>query len=168
MPFQWYIICLLLISRWLRYGANNIQSCVKTALIPYILFYFFLFYFPGLYFQHLSIILYSIYDILYTIGKLWFPSFQWDGCPSDITTYLRFLSLRRNVSYLGSPKLGRLYRYAKSLPSFISFISFLLLIGALCFWHFWDLTCFPYLYICLLCMFTTENIPKMSNVYVSI
>ena len=88
MSFKWYIICLLLISRWLRYGANNIQSCVKTALISYILFYFFLFYFPVLYFQRLSIIFYSIYDILYTIGKLWFPSFKWDGCPSDITTYL--------------------------------------------------------------------------------
>ena len=32
--------------------------------------------------------------------------------------WLRFLSLRRNVTYLGSPKLGRLYRYVKSLPTF--------------------------------------------------
>ena len=31
---------------------------------------------------------------------------------------LRFLSLRRNVTYLGLPKLGRLYRYVKSLPTF--------------------------------------------------
>ena len=31
---------------------------------------------------------------------------------------LRFLSLRRNVTYLGSPKLGRLYHYVKSLPTF--------------------------------------------------
>ena len=88
MPFQWYIICLLLISRWLRYSANNIQSCVKAALIPYILFYFFLFYFPRLHFQHLSMIFYSIYDILYTIGKFWFPSFQWDCCSVDMITYL--------------------------------------------------------------------------------
>ena len=36
----------------------------------------------------------------------------------DSYWYLRFLSLRRNVTYLGSPKLGRLYRYVKSLPTF--------------------------------------------------
>ena len=34
------------------------------------------------------------------------------------TKLLRFLSLRRNITYLGSPKLGRLYRYLKSLPTF--------------------------------------------------
>ena len=98
-----------------------------------------------LYFCYKSMVFLSIYNILYTIGKLWFPSFQWDGCPSEITTYLatrhfllsllsiqishsfpmqvvsyhlRFMSLRRNVTYLGSPKLGRLYRYVKSLPTF--------------------------------------------------
>ena len=91
-----------------------------------------------LYFCYNSMVFLSIYNILYTIGKLWFPSFQWDCCQSEILTYLlssqlsvqisylspvqlvllRFLSLRRNVTYLGSPKLGRLYRYVKSLPTF--------------------------------------------------
>ena len=57
-------------------------------------------------------------------GRLWnkklhstLESLTFTRLKSD-PSVLRFLSLRRNVTYLGSPKLGRLYRYVKSLPTF--------------------------------------------------
>ena len=128
MSFQWYIMCLLLISRWLRYGANNIQSCVKTALIPYILFYFFLFYFPGLYFQHLSIILYSIYDILYTIEKLWTASFQWDTRPSEIPTHSHSIHFSL---FNSSTQISQLLPIQLSLHKIMKYARVLVLPGCL-------------------------------------
>ena len=47
----------------------------------------------------------SIYNILYTIGKLWFPSFQWDCCQSEILTYSLSSQLSIQISYLSPVQL---------------------------------------------------------------
>ena len=47
----------------------------------------------------------SIYNILYTIGKLWFPSFQWDCCQSEILTYFLSSQLSIQISYLSPVQL---------------------------------------------------------------
>ena len=83
------------------------------------------------YFSHISVIFLSNGMLLYTIGKPLLMPIQWYQSHIPIIRntkvifkilhflhLLRFLSLRRNVTYLGSPKLGRLYRYVKSLPTF--------------------------------------------------
>ena len=58
-----------------------------------------------LYFCYNSMVFLSIYNILYTIGKLWFPSFQWDCCQSEILTYLLSSQLSIQISYLSPVQL---------------------------------------------------------------
>ena len=58
-----------------------------------------------LYFCYNSMVFLSIYNILYTIGKLWFPSFQWDCCQSEILTYFLSSQLSILISYLSPVQL---------------------------------------------------------------
>ena len=58
-----------------------------------------------LYFCYNSMVFLSIYNILYTIGKLWFPSFQWDCCQSEIITYFLSSQLSIQISYLSPVQL---------------------------------------------------------------
>ena len=58
-----------------------------------------------LYFCYKSMVFLSIYNILYTIGKLWFPSFQWDCCQSEILTYFLSSQLSILISYLSPVQL---------------------------------------------------------------
>ena len=58
-----------------------------------------------LYFCYNSMVFLSIYNILYTIGKLWFPSFQWDCCQSEILTYFLSSQLSVQISYLSPVQL---------------------------------------------------------------
>ena len=58
-----------------------------------------------LYFCYNSMVFLSIYNILYTIGKLWFPSFQWDCCQGEILTYFLSSQLSIQISYLSSVQL---------------------------------------------------------------
>ena len=58
-----------------------------------------------LYFCYNSMVFLSIYNILYTIGKLWFPSFQWDCCQSEILTYFLSSQLSIQISYLSPVQL---------------------------------------------------------------
>ena len=58
-----------------------------------------------LYFCYNSMVFLSIYNILYTIGKLWFPSFQWDCCQSEILTYFISSQLSIQISYLSPMQL---------------------------------------------------------------
>ena len=58
-----------------------------------------------LYFCYNSMVFLSIYNILYTIGKLWFPSFQWDCCQSEILTYSLSSQLSIQISYLSPVQL---------------------------------------------------------------
>ena len=58
-----------------------------------------------LYFCYNSMVFLSIYNILYTIGKLWFPSFQWDCFQSEILTYSLSSQLSIQISYLSPVQL---------------------------------------------------------------
>ena len=68
-----------------------------------------------LYFCYNSMVFLSIYNILYTIEKLWFPSFQWDCCQSEILTYFLSSQLSIQISYLSpvQPVLFKILEYSR-------------------------------------------------------